>query len=198
MFIIDQVLEAINIKHDSLSRTPLLISVPLLTLPALSDMALNALFEQYAFPSICLAPAPVLALWGVMDELWNGAVMNQKVLPSKFLTSFPECAIIIDAGHSCTSVTPLFRGLPVQAAFRQTMVGGRHLTNILKEIVSFRHFDVVEEFLLINDVKEKMCYVHHELASQPSPSPSSSSSSTSTPSTSTSPITPGAISYFGK
>jgi actin-related protein 6 len=38
-------------------------------------------------------------------------------------------------------------------------VGGKLLTNYLKEIVSFRHWDVMEHTYVMNEVKEKCCYV---------------------------------------
>lgn len=38
-------------------------------------------------------------------------------------------------------------------------MGGKLLTNYLKEIVSFRHWDVMEHTYVMNEVKEKCCYV---------------------------------------
>lgn len=38
-------------------------------------------------------------------------------------------------------------------------VGGKLLTNNLKELVSFRQWDMMEQTYIVNDVKEKCCYV---------------------------------------
>lgn len=38
-------------------------------------------------------------------------------------------------------------------------VGGKILTNHLKEVISYRHLDVMEETYVMNQVKEDMCYV---------------------------------------
>jgi hypothetical protein len=38
-------------------------------------------------------------------------------------------------------------------------VGGKLLTNHLKELVSFRQWNMMEETYIVNDVKEKCCYV---------------------------------------
>jgi actin-related protein 6 len=38
-------------------------------------------------------------------------------------------------------------------------VGGKLLTNHLKELVSYRQWNMMEETYLVNDVKEKCCYV---------------------------------------
>ena len=38
-------------------------------------------------------------------------------------------------------------------------VGGKLLTNYLKELLSFRQFDLMGETYITNDVKERCCYV---------------------------------------
>lgn len=44
-------------------------------------------------------------------------------------------------------------------------IGGKLLTNHLKEIVSFRHWDVMEHTYVMNEVKEACCYVSTSFAS---------------------------------
>ena len=43
-------------------------------------------------------------------------------------------------------------------------VGGKLLTNHLKELVSFRQWNMMEETCIVNDVKEKCCYVSGQFA----------------------------------
>ena len=43
-------------------------------------------------------------------------------------------------------------------------VGGKLLTNHLKELVSFRQWNMMEETYIVNDVKEKCCYVSRQFA----------------------------------
>jgi hypothetical protein len=38
-------------------------------------------------------------------------------------------------------------------------LGGKALTNYLKELVSYRSLNVMDETLLIDDAKEKLCFV---------------------------------------
>ena len=38
-------------------------------------------------------------------------------------------------------------------------IGGKLLTNYLKELLSFRQFDLMGETYITNDVKERCCYV---------------------------------------
>ena len=43
-------------------------------------------------------------------------------------------------------------------------VGGKLLTNHLKELVSFRQWNMMEETHIMNDVKEKCCFVSTQFA----------------------------------
>uniref|UniRef100_A0A0A9DNP1 Actin-like protein arp6 n=1 Tax=Arundo donax TaxID=35708 RepID=A0A0A9DNP1_ARUDO len=38
-------------------------------------------------------------------------------------------------------------------------LGGKALTNYLKELISYRSLNVMDETLLIDDAKEKLCFV---------------------------------------
>ncbi|KAI8839283.1 hypothetical protein BC829DRAFT_403880 [Chytridium lagenaria] len=49
---------------------------------------------------------------------------------------------------------------------RRMNVGGRLLTNHLKETISFRQWNMMEETSIVNDVKEDCCYVAVDLETQ--------------------------------
>jgi actin-related protein 6 len=51
----------------------------------------------------------------------------------------------------------------VAKAIRRINVGGKLLTNQLKEIVSFRYWDMMDETYLMNEVKETCYYVSQDL-----------------------------------
>ena len=38
-------------------------------------------------------------------------------------------------------------------------MGGKILTNYLKEVISYRQWNMMEETFLVNDVKETTCFV---------------------------------------
>lgn len=67
--------------------------------------------------------------------------------------------MVIDSGYSFTTVTPLLRGRPLHSAVRRLDVGGKLLTNYLARLLSLRHFDMRNETLIVNEMKEKACYV---------------------------------------
>lgn len=69
--------------------------------------------------------------------------------------------MVIDAGHSHTTVTPLYQGRPLHNACRRLEVGGKTLTNQMKELIS-RTFDVHREDWLVGEIKEDVCYVSQD------------------------------------
>lgn len=66
---------------------------------------------------------------------------------------------VIDAGFSSTHTVPIFGGAPLNFGTTRLNVGGKMLTNQLKQLVSFRAFNVMDETHMINDVKERLCYL---------------------------------------
>lgn len=79
------------------------------------------------------------------------------------LSALPaECLLVIDSGCSHSTVTPLFEGRPIQPAIRRLDIGGKFLTNYLKELVSIRHYNMLDETYLMNEVKEAISYVSQD------------------------------------
>lgn len=70
-----------------------------------------------------------------------------------------ECLLVIDSGYSETTVTPLYNAQPLNRAIRRVDFGGKHLTNLLKEIISIRHLDLHQDVKIVNDIKEEVCFV---------------------------------------
>jgi len=73
-----------------------------------------------------------------------------------------ECLLVIDSGFSHSTVTPLFNGRPINQAIRRLDMGGKFLTNYLKELVSIRQYNMLDEPHLMNEVKEDICYVSED------------------------------------
>lgn len=71
----------------------------------------------------------------------------------------PHCCIVIDMGYSFTHIIPFVKGERVKQAIRRIDIGGKVLTNHLKEIISYRQLNVMDESYVINHVKEDACYV---------------------------------------
>jgi actin-related protein 6 len=53
---------------------------------------------------------------------------------------FPQalCGLVIDAGFSFTHVAPLFNGQLIEGGVKRINIGGKAMTNYLKETLSYR------------------------------------------------------------
>lgn len=72
---------------------------------------------------------------------------------------FPRALTVMDSGFSFTHFFPYLDLRCRQSAIRRMNVGGKLLTNFLKEMVSYRQWNMMDEFALINAAKERLCYV---------------------------------------
>ena len=65
---------------------------------------------------------------------------------------------VLDVGFSFAHASPIFDGKIIDHFVKRLNLGGRALTNYLKELVSYRQWNVMEEFALIEDAKLKSVY----------------------------------------
>lgn len=70
-----------------------------------------------------------------------------------------ECLLVIDTSYSDTTILPLYNGRVLHSAVRRLSVGGKLLTNYMKELSSLRHYNMMEETYLLNEIKEAVSYV---------------------------------------
>ena len=71
----------------------------------------------------------------------------------------PEAFLVLDTSYTDTTVTPLLWGRPLQSGVRRLDVGGKLLTNRLKEIVSLRQYNLMDDSHLVSQIKEDACFV---------------------------------------
>ncbi|TDH72368.1 hypothetical protein CCR75_003404 [Bremia lactucae] len=72
--------------------------------------------------------------------------------------SMSSCHLVVDSGFSFTHVVPMINGRMCLPGLKRINVGGKMLTNYLKEIVSFRQWNVMDDTRVINELKEALCY----------------------------------------
>jgi len=74
-----------------------------------------------------------------------------------------KCCCVVDSGYSFTHVVPTHRGGEALVdAIRRLNVGGKVLTNLLKESVTYRQWNMMDEYHIVNDAKERLCFVSRE------------------------------------
>lgn len=111
-------------------ETPLLVSCPIFSPPTSNHYLDEMIFETFNFKEYSRVPA-----------------------------SLPKSGVLVDIGFSNITVVPVFHGRPINSGVRRVGVGGKILTNLLKEQISFRHYDMSEDSWLVNHIKETCCYV---------------------------------------
>ncbi|EPE08554.1 actin-like protein arp-6 [Ophiostoma piceae UAMH 11346] len=75
-----------------------------------------------------------------------------------------ELRLVVDVGYSFSTVTPVLRGRPIHRAVRRLDVGGKLLTNYLTKLLSVRHYDMRHDAYIVNEMKEKACFVSLDFA----------------------------------
>jgi actin-related protein 6 len=94
--------------------------------------------------------------------------MNSLYAPSRAAVSHSlpiQTLLLIDSGYSHTHVIPQYQGRLIHTAIRRLEIGGKFLTNYLKDIVSLRHYNMLDESYIMNEVKEAVCYVSSDFSS---------------------------------
>lgn len=119
---------------------------------ALQSNCDQMVFEEYEFNAYYRCVGPTLIPWNNISALHS----------SNHNTSFnppAEACLVIDSGFSHTHVAPVINGQLWNSAVRRIDIGGKFLTNYLKEMVSLRTYNMMEEPYLVNQVKESVCYI---------------------------------------
>ncbi|KAJ1803350.1 Actin- protein 6, partial [Coemansia sp. RSA 2599] len=131
------------------AETRLVVSEPVFNFRRIQRAMDEIAFEEYGFSSVVRAPSTKFAALGSGQALYGDSEM-------------PECLVVVDVGHAGTYAVPYHAGKMVASAVRRVDVGGRILTNYLKETVSFRYWDMMEETYIMNAVKERCCFVSRD------------------------------------
>ncbi len=123
---------------------------------ALANFSTQVIFEEFGFAAAVKLPAPSLSAY----HYTTGSGQPRSA------SSAVDCVLVIDSGFSFTHVVPVYKARTVKEAIRRVNVGGKLLTNFLKETVSYRQWNMMDEFQLMNDAKEALCYVSQDFAAE--------------------------------
>ena len=101
----------------------------------------------FCFRDACVVPPALLALRHA------SAVCDQA---ENVLADF---GVVLDVGFSFATAVPVVNGKVHLAGVRRLSVGGKQLTNLLKEAVSYRSVNMMDETYVVDEMKEAACYV---------------------------------------
>ncbi|XP_018327820.1 actin-related protein 6 [Agrilus planipennis] len=126
-----------------IEENPVIMTQPPFNFKAIQEITDEIFFEEYEVKAIYRANPTDFAYYQ-----YNCNAKGDKV----------PC-IIIDTGFSFTHVIPYIDGKKYYKAAKRIDIGGKLLTNYLKDIISYRQLHVMDETYIINQVKEDSCYV---------------------------------------
>lgn len=118
-------------------------------------------------PTKASAEMPVGGLGSTSGPTKQETASTDVPLPASSVTTSTgaaEIRLVIDAGYSFTTVTPVLHGRPIHRAVRRLDVGGKLLTNYLTKLLSVRHYDMRHDTYIVNEMKEQACYVALDFA----------------------------------
>ena len=112
----------------------------------------EVLFEEMGFASALCKSAPWFSSYHYAQS------RNISEGPDQFR----ECNVVVDSGFSFTHAIPFVNGVVRPHSAKRVNVGGKLLTNYLKEVISYRQWNFMDEFLLVNEVKDSLCFVSQD------------------------------------
>lgn len=140
-----------------------------LTLPELSKNMDQVIFEEYEFASLYKAPTGSFVpfsynlpnqsiIFGKNDQMddTSDIIVDNSTLEDK---PYRDYELVIDSGFNCTWIIPVIKGIPYYKAIKKLDIGGRFLNGLLKQTLSFRHYNMMDETILVNNIKEKTSFI---------------------------------------
>jgi actin-related protein 6 len=112
------------------------------------------LFEHFDFAAVYRSTGPALNAYNDTRSLFGDPPLAD---PSAIQPA--DALLVVDSGHSHTTITPLLQGRPIHPAVRRLDIGGKHLNNYLAELISLRHFSLMDEPHIVSQIKEDACYL---------------------------------------
>jgi len=70
--------------------------------------------------------------------------------------------LVLESGFSFTYAVPFLGNYPIKHAATRIDIGGKLLTNLLTETLSFKEINLQGETFLVNQVKEQCCFVSQD------------------------------------
>ncbi|XP_074567584.1 actin-related protein 6 [Curcuma longa] len=128
------------------SHSSLLLVEPLFNPPSVQRVTDEIVFEDFGFRSLCVADSPSLV------HLFEASRGHSHCHQT-------QCSLVVDCGFSFTHAAPVLQNFTLNYAVKRLDLGGKVLTNYLKELVSYRSVNLMDETLIIDHAKEKLCFV---------------------------------------
>ena len=124
-------------------------------------------FDRFHFGALHLTTSAQLAMYALRHGLLNlqpqlghpsGDAVARERVTSPLPMSCTGAGVVIDLGFSSTTVTPFYGWQPLAHGVRRLDVGGKLLTGYMKELLSYRQYNVMDDTALVNTAKEVLTF----------------------------------------
>lgn len=146
----------LHVEENDPNDMNLILTHSPFTLPKITKNTDQIIFEEYGFHLYYKnIPAAFIPFNYKDTEKLYGA-LEQKMPENK---PYKDYELVIDSGFDATYIIPMVYGHVYWDGVRKLDIGGRFLTGFLRELISFRYYDVTDETILVNNIKEQTCFV---------------------------------------
>ncbi|XP_009787478.1 actin-related protein 6 [Nicotiana tabacum] len=141
-----------NLLNITPSQSSLLLTEPLFNLPSIQRSLDEIVFEDFNFKALYVSDSPSLV------HLYEASRRPYGIV------SKAQSSLVVDCGFSFTHASPVFQNFTLNYGVKRLDLGGKALSNFMKELVSYRSVNLMDENFLMDDVKEKLCFVSLDVA----------------------------------
>ncbi|XP_077528758.1 actin-related protein 6-like [Haemaphysalis longicornis] len=131
-----------DVFNCQFEETCVVLTEPYFNFPSIRESLVEVVYEEYQFHSLLLTTAGQLSALKYRRE--HVREMG---------------CVVVDSGFSFTHISPFLKGKLIKKGIRRINLGGKALTNHLKDIISYRQVHVMDETYVVNQVKEDSCFV---------------------------------------
>jgi len=129
---------------------------------AISEGVDCILFRELGMARVARMMGPCMAAFKYLSVgklVSDSAGKTNAATSEEWINDDTKCCCVVDSGYSFTHIVPTHRGEALANAIRRLNVGGKVLTNLLKEAVTYRQWNMMDEYHIVNDAKEQLCFV---------------------------------------
>ena len=135
------IMTKLGLNSEEIKEHPILVTEPILNPSSNREKIAQNLFEYLGVPAIFFGSQPILSLFST--SAFSGTVL--------------------ESGDGVTQSCVVYEGYSIPFSYERYNYGGKDVTEYLKNILIKRvyHFYNSSEINLVNDIKEKLCYVEN-------------------------------------
>ena len=131
----------LGITSQETKEHPVLITEPILNPRTNREKISQILLDKLGIPAIFFASQPILSL----------------------LSTSATTGVVLESGEGVTQTCFVYEGYSIPCSYERYNYGGKDVTEYLKNMLRKRGYNFYNstEIKLVNDIKEKMCYIEN-------------------------------------